>query len=260
MRPFHHRTSFLQKIYFLLYVILSAVIVLTPVLITGSVSITEKFIIDEEIFEVVLLGILFSLSLVIFRFYKQEAARQDELIQKMINEKKSAEEKLFVSMKYIGKVNVQIEEIKSIFNSTNAYPETKNDFKKAFRYLSSRVLGIVNTPWALMRIMDSKSRRTISECFETRQGFSGRYPRVSNKMIVEEHSETPLTTVMSNPHNLNILVCCTMPDVKINNDQRVFIQAIINEITMLFIILNSSYYKNENPKYGEKSIAKIPAL
>jgi hypothetical protein len=37
-----------------------------------------------------------------------------------------------------------------------------------------------------------------------------------------------------------------MPVDTINNDQRVFIQAIMNEITMLFIILNSSSDKVDN--------------
>jgi hypothetical protein len=37
-----------------------------------------------------------------------------------------------------------------------------------------------------------------------------------------------------------------MPVDKITNDQHVFIQAIINEITKLFVILNSLYYKKES--------------
>jgi len=164
----------------------------------------------------------------------------------MKNDKKTTEEKLDDSLKYIGKVNVQIEEIKSIFNTTNTYPETKNDFKKAFRFLSERVLGIVNTNWTLLRIIDSNTQRTVSECFETRGGYSCLYPHVSNKMIVEKQSLTNCTTVISNPDNLHILVCCTMPIDEINDDQRVFIQAIINEIIMLFIILYSPYSKNGN--------------
>jgi predicted nucleic acid binding AN1-type Zn finger protein len=70
-------------------------------------------------------------------------------------------------------------------------------------------------------------------------------------MIVEKQPISSFTTVISNPQNLNILVCCAMPVDKINNDQRVFIQAIMNEITMLFIILNSSYNKNENRIFVE---------
>ena len=96
-----------------------------PILITGSVHITEKFIIDEEIAEVILLGILFSLSVLMFRLYRRESTKHEELIKKMKEEKKTTEEKLFDSLSYIGKVNVQIEEIKTIFNTTNRYTGNK---------------------------------------------------------------------------------------------------------------------------------------
>ncbi len=91
---------------------------------------------------------------------------------------------------------------------------------------------------------------------ETRRGFSCQYPHVSNKMIFEKQFISSFTTIISNSQNLNILVYCTMPIDKINDDQRVFIQAIINEIIMLFIILNSSYYKNGNNVFEEIYLMK----
>jgi hypothetical protein len=240
-------------------VLLSSVIIITPILIRGAITITERFVIDEEIVEVILLGILFSLSVLIFKLFKREGVKHEELINKMKNDKKTTEERLFDSIRYIGKVNVQIEEIKSIFNTTNTYPETKNDFKKSLRFLSERVLGIVNTQWALIRIINSSTQRTLCECFETRQGYSGQYPQVSNKMVVERQLLSDLMTVISNSQNVKILVCCIMPIDEINEDQRIFIQAIINEIMMLFIILNSSYYKNSNIVFKENiSLEKNP--
>jgi hypothetical protein len=246
MKKLNFQPSLLQILYLIIYLILFSFIVSTPILITGSVYLTEKFIIDEEIIEGLLLGILFFLSILILNLYKHEVYKQKELIKKINNDKKTAEEKLFDSMNYIGKVNVQIQEIKSIFNNTNKYPETKNDFKKTFRFLSGRVLGIVNTNWVLFRIINRSTQKTISECFETRQGFSFNHPQIKNKMIVEKQLVSPFTTVISDPQNLNILVCCVLPIDEISHEQRIFIQAIINEITMLFVILNSSYYKREN--------------
>ena len=41
-----------------------------------------------------------------------------------------------------------------------------------------------------------------------------------------------------------------MASVAITPDQRIFIQAIVNEITMLFVILNSAYYKNGNKVFS----------
>lgn len=256
MKILNHQISFLQLLFFGIYIILSAVMVFTPILITRSVHITKTFILDEDVTEVILLSFLFALSLLIFKLYKQEASKQEELINNIKNDKKKADENLFDSLNYIGRVNVQIEEMKSIFGTTVIYPETKNDFKKTVRFLGGRVLGIVNTNWALFRIISSDTHRTMYQYFEAREGISCRYPHVSNKMIVEKQHTSPLTTVISHPNNLNILICCAMPVETINNDQRVFIQAIMNEITMLFIIFNSLYGKDENKIFVENRTMK----
>jgi hypothetical protein len=43
-----------------------------------------------------------------------------------------------------------------------------------------------------------------------------------------------------------------LPVEKISHDQRIFIQAMINEITKLFVILSSTYYKKESKMFVEK--------
>ncbi len=243
MKKLNFHPSLLQIIYIIIYIILFAFIVYIPTLITGPIHITEKMIIEEEIIEASLLAIMFILNIFIFNLYRNESARQKELIKKISNDKKTVEERLDDSFKYIGQINVQIQEIKSIFNDTDKFPETKNDLKKAYLFFSKRVFGIVNTNWVLFRIINCITQKTINEQFETRQGLTIDYPHISNKMIVEKQSCLPFTTVISNPPNLNILACCILPDVEISNDERVFIQAITNEITMMFVILNSSYSK-----------------
>ena len=143
-------------------------------------------------------------------------------------------------------MNVQMQEIKSIFNSVDKYPETKDDLKKAISFFGDRVIEIVNSEWVLFRIIDNNIRRTINEHFVTRKGCIYEYPHVSNKMVMDNLPILPYTYVISSPKNLNILVFCVIPVDKISNDQRIFIQAIINEITKLFVILESSYYIKEN--------------
>jgi len=251
MKKLNFHPSSLQILYLIIYIILFSFIIYIPKLINGPVHITEKLIFEEEIIEGSLLGILFFLNILILNLYKNETSRQKELIEKINNDKKTTEEKLDDSFKYIGQINVQIQEIKSIFNRTNKFPETKNDFKKTFLFFSERVLGIVNTNWVLFRIINCNTRRTICEQFETRQGFTFNYPHISNKMIIEKQSCSPFTTVISNPENLNVLMCCILPVDKISNDERIFIQAITNEITMMFVILNSSYYKKSNNIFAE---------
>ncbi len=246
MKKLYFQPQFLQTIYLIIIILLFSVIVVTPKLISSPLYISEKLIIEEEVIEGSLLFILFFLSILIFNLYKHEVYKQKELIKKINYDKKSAEEKLDYSFKYIGQINVQIQQIKSIFNNYNKFPETKNDFKKTLFYFSERVFGITDSNWVLFRIINCNNGKTIKEQFETRHGHTFENPHISNKMIIEKQSCSPFATVISNPQNLNILACCILHTDKISNDERVFIQAITNEITMLFIILNSSYYKKSN--------------
>lgn len=217
----------------------------------GPAQLTAKLIIKEETIEGSLFCILFIMSILILNLYKHEIDKHKELIDKISTEKMKVENRLFDSEQYIGITNVQIQEIKYIFNSIDKFPETKDDLKKAFSFFGERVIGIVNSNWVLFRIIDINTQRTIYDHFVTGQGFSCSYPHVSNKMIIEKQPILPFIYVNSNARNLNILVSCIMPIDKISNDQRIFVQAIINEITKLFVILNSLYYKKENKSFIE---------
>ncbi len=242
MKNKYIKPSFLQTLYLFTSFVLFSLIVLTPKLIRGTLYLTEKLILKEELVEGVLLGMLIFIGILITNLYKHEVSKQKELINKITREKKTTEEKLIDSFKYIGTINIQIQEIKSIFSKTNRYPETKTDFKKVFRFYSERILGIANAQWILLRIINSPTLKTVSEHFETRADLSFEYPHISNKMIVEDSPVPSYTTVVSNPENLNILVGCVLPLDNISKDERIFIQAITNELTMLFVIFNSHYY------------------
>ncbi len=248
MKKLSFQSSFLRILYLIINILLFSVVIFTPLLIRGPLYLTEELIIKEEIFEASLLCILFALSFIIYELYKHEARKQEELIIKIRNDKKSAEEKLDDSFRYIGQINVQIQQIKLIFNNYNKLPETKNDFKRALFYFGERVFGITDADWVLFKIINCKNSKTINEQFETRHEGAFDYPHISNKMIIEKQACPPFTAIISNPQNFNILVCCILPVDNVNNDERIFIQAITNEITMLFVILNSSYYEEGNDR------------
>lgn len=236
----------MQILYLVVFAVLFALVLYTPALIKGPAQLTSKLILKEETIEGSLFCILFIMSILMLNLYKREIDKHKELIDKISTEKMKVENRLFDSEQYIGITNVQIQEIKYIFNSIDKFPETKEDLKKAFIFFGERVIGIVNSNWVLFRIIDISTQRTICEHFVTRKGFTCNYPRVSNKMVIENQPILPFYYVNSNAKNLNILVSCIMAIENISNDQRIFVQAIINEITKLFVILNSLYYKREN--------------
>ena len=116
MKKLNIRTSFLQILYLIIFTFLFAFMIYTPTLIKGPVSLTSKLILEEETFEGVLICILFIISILIFNLYKREVNKHKELVNKITDEKKKVEGRLNDSEQYIAIMNVQIQEIKSIFN------------------------------------------------------------------------------------------------------------------------------------------------
>lgn len=259
MKKIKFQPSFLQVIYLIIYLILFSLIVYVPTLINGPVHITKKLIFEEELIEGSLLGILFFVNILVLQLYRKEGARQKELIKRISIDKKTTEEKLVDAFKYIGQINVQMQEIKSIFNNTTKFPGTKNDFKKTLLYFSEQTFGIVNSNWVLFRIIDCSNQKTISEHFENRLGYNLKCPHISNRNIIEKQSCSPFTAVISNPPNLNILTCCIIPEESISNEDLIFLKAITNEITMMFVFLESSYY-NKGKKLLTEDVVDTPNL
>jgi hypothetical protein len=260
MKKIKFHPTFLQVLYFVILLMLFSFIIYTPTLIRGPLPVTEQLILKEETIEGFLLGVIFILSILLLNIYKREIYKHKELIKQIDNEKKKVEERLLVSDQYIGAVNVQIQEIESIFNSIDKYPQTKTDFNKTMSFFGERILGIINSDWNLIRIINKNTQKTISEHFQTKERSPSVYPHVSNKMIIEKQPLVSCTTVISSPVNLDFLVSCIIPVSTISKEPRAFIQAIINEITMLFVIMNSSYSQNADKTLSEDYIDKKALL
>lgn len=236
--------SFLQLIYLILFIFLFTLIISTPEFIIGSVHFSERLIVREEIVKGILLGILFVVSTLILNLYKGEVAKHKDQIEKINTDKQKVEERLQISDQYIGMINVQIKEIKSVFFSIDNYPQTKADFKRTFTFFGEKVLGIVNSNWVLIRIVNSESQRTISEHYKARNRSINKYPQISNKLMIDAQPIASHTSIISNPKDIDILVFCVLPLETISSDEQIFLQAIIDEITKMYIIFNSSYFKN----------------
>jgi hypothetical protein len=235
----------LQVAYLTIITALFLVIIIVPAFVAGPVQLKNP-IPEKETIEVTLTGILFILSIFIIRFYKREMANKEKQIQGIKNEKEKVEERLLESDQYIGLVNVRIQDIKSIFYSFENYPKTKTELKNTFVFLGKRILRITNSNWALIRIIDRSTQKTISEHFESKGDLTSGFPHVSNKTILEEKQFGSNISVICNPKNLDILVSCTLSVDKISSNERIFVQAIANEIAKQFIITNSSYNRVAN--------------
>jgi len=236
--------SILQLIYLILFIFLFVLIITTPEFTIGSVRMSEKLIVQEEMIKGLVLGVLFIVSTLILNLYKGEVAKHKDQIEKINTDKQKVEERLQISDQYIGMINVQIKEIKSVFFSIDNYPQTKADFKRTFTFFGEKVLNIVNSSWVLIRIVDSDTQRTISEHYKPRNRSVNKYPQISNKMMIDAQPIASHTSIISNPKDMNVLVFCVLPLETISSDEQIFLQAIIDEITKMYIIINSPYFKN----------------
>jgi hypothetical protein len=163
----------------------------------------------------------------------------------LTKEKGALENRLDDAFKYIGTVNIQIQEIKSVFSSVRKFPENKKDFGYILQFLADRVLSMVNTGWVLFRIIDTQSLNSLGEYSETRGDSVLPRHRISNKALVSSE-KLGFTVVESGQENFYIKTFCIIPEVKLSRDNRVFIKAIVNQLEMLFLIFTSIYYRESH--------------
>jgi len=239
----NNHPSFLQALFLVIILILFCLIIYTPTFIIGLVHITNKMIIREETIEGTLLGLFLIVCILILYLYKREVIIQERIIHKINNDKPKVENRLSISDEYIGMANVHIQELNSIYDNIDNYPKLKAELKKTFSYYGIKILKIIHSDWALIRIINCNTHCTIFENINTKDKLQINYPNISNKTIIEDNHLSSYTSVIYNPKNLNILVLCVLPVDKISNDERIVVQSLVDELTKLYVIINSIYFK-----------------
>lgn len=192
---------------------------------------------SDDISEVFFISSLFFLMAFLFSFYSRE-------VDKYKKQQEELEERLRETFKYIGSINLQLEEMKKVFSSVNKYPESKKDIQALFVHSAERILGIINTDWVTLKIVDVKTGNNLHEYFISRGHKKVEKIKIENKELLNgECSFGGCSIVKSNQDNFNIKAFCVLPTVDKNENQEFLINSIVNQLEMLFIIFNSLYYK-----------------
>jgi len=145
-------------------------------------------------------------------------------------------------------VNVQIQEIRSIFNGLKKYPESKNDFKNILKYFAEKVLSIIAVDWVLFKIIDIDNIKTLGEYNQRREGAVSSISKIGNNDLINKTNLESYNILCSDQGDLNIKIYCVIPKVELAKQTEIFIKAVLNQLEMLFIIFSSSYYKNNKIK------------
>lgn len=233
----------LRALYATIGVAILLVALLTPFLAEGVTLIREEFA------EVTLLVILLAAGYVARALYLRETERAKSQIADLESGRRTLEERLDEAFRYIGRLNVQIQEIESIFTHIDKYPETRNEKRKALRFLAEKILGVVGTDWVFVRIVDRERNRTLGEHWATRDPGATR-PNVSNTDLVNRNTPGGFTVVESSQDSFSINTYCVLPG-PVERRHRILVEAIANQAEMLFLIFSSEYYKERGDPSGE---------
>jgi hypothetical protein len=237
------RFRLIQGSYIFILTMLFLLIAGTPYLITKDILLKHNIFLAEELIEGFLIAGLLVVGYFVSALYREDLRGYRIVIKELSSQKADAESRLNDAFKYIGALNVQIEEIQSIFASLKKYPTAKKDFKNSFRFLSERVLSIVKVDWVVFRIIDVDSLRTVSEYSETRGKTVLLKRDISNKSIVTTAMIDGCNIISSDDTNLSIKMFCIVPAEELTKTQENLIKGIVNTLEMLFIVYSSQYYR-----------------
>lgn len=153
------------------------------------------------------------------------------------------EERLTDSFKYIGKINLLVDEFKSIFVPKKDFPSTKIEFKKIIKDYTERIMAISREDWAAIRIIDMEGLNTAAEyCSRSSSGFK---PTFTNNDIVKNSCEFHVVSTKSNNHRLKAY--CLLPKEVKEKEIAFFITSIIGQLELMVAVMHhggSTYHHN----------------
>ena len=232
----------------LFFLLLSVVCI--PVLIQHGLSVTQEFIIEEEIFETSLIVILFGIFFFILRGFKRILKAHELAVKRAGGEKSGLISRLTEAFSYIGSVNVELQEIQSILCGVTQYPQTQKELKRSIDHLATKAMTIAGTQWVAFRMIGRSGGRTIKEYTIVRPTGSLPSAIMGNREIIEDRHATGLKTIRSSQKNLDFLTACILPTIQLSNEQNILITAITNQIEMHYMLFRSGFlhqhFFNEN--------------
>jgi hypothetical protein len=215
------RLKFFRAVYFFLTVCLAIAAVLTPSLVKNSL-----FSIQEEALEGIIIAFFLFTGFILNLIYEGEIKRWQSHLEE--------------AWRHIGKNNVLMDRFKSVLFEIKKYPESKRDIKYVFEAMAEKVLGIVDAPGVMFRVA-GKNKNTLSEFFLERgkdRNGSAKI-KIGNNELFEGESEN-FKIISSQAINASARTFCVFPKTEISKEQKMFINKIVDDFTMLYVI--SAFY------------------
>jgi len=210
----------------------------TPFLVPRRIALFDRFVFEENAIETVLILVLFVLAYLASRAYRTAVSAYKKRLRRLAADRSVLADRLTDAFRYIGTVNVQLQEIRSVFSGLKRLPENRRQFKDLMGMFGGKILGMMNVDWVTIRIVDRRTLRTIVEHREVRKTQPVANPHIGNRAIVEGKPAAGCVIVTDAKDNLSIVAACILPLDHLDKEETILMQALVDEIEMLFIISN----------------------
>jgi hypothetical protein len=213
-------------LYIFVLVVLFIVLIEIPFLVKSGVS-----IFSEELTELSLLSVVSLTGVFIYRSYRKEVEKKNVAYMEL--------------MKHVGMLNRQVEQISSLSKLLKRIPESKNDMKLLLQEMTQRVLEVVPSDWAVIRVIDTRTGKTLTEQSASRGKAVLLKYEISNEELLEGGNIEGYSVLSSNQENIHIKAFCVIPQDKQSDEQKVLIRAIVNDVVLLYLVFTSTYYSKK---------------
>jgi hypothetical protein len=230
------KRQYILGLYFSILLVLLLCVSSTPLLIRNGISISDHFIIEEEVLETVLILFLFGISFMVLVSFANHLKAYQQRAKQAVHDKSKLVSRLTEAFRYIGRLNVEIQEIESALCGVAFYPQNKKEFRRLVDELASRAMTIAAVPWLVVRMIERHSGHTISEHAVRRPQSSLPSITMGNRAIINGRRVEGLQTIGPRQHNLDLLTVFILPASAISKEETVLLTAILNQIEMLFIL------------------------
>ncbi|NTU98671.1 hypothetical protein HGA64_01535 [Candidatus Falkowbacteria bacterium] len=236
----------LERVYFGLLVLIMGLVLFNHYFVSGRFD-------REALVSTVITAGLMAVAYIVYTLYKREVMRNLEELEGLRRNKQDLEGKIDEAFKYIGQLNVQIEEIRTIFSGVKKLPESKSELRVILDFLSSKVLSVAGSSWTCLKIVDLANYRILAEHTKTRgeseHDVQAMKADVSARMLIANSLPKEYCIVRSAHDNLDFAVYCLLPSCDLSKEQKVFIRAVVNQLEMFYLIFtNLSSQRSEANK------------
>jgi hypothetical protein len=249
------KSNYLIGFYFSILLILLLCVSTMPLLIRHGIALSDRFIIEEEIVETAMILAIFGMSFLILIRLMNRLKTYREAADRAVHEKTRLVARLTDAFRYIGKVNVEIQEIESALCGIAFYPKSKKEFRLLVDRLASRALTVTAAPWLVVRMIDRHNGHTVNEHAVRHPGTTLPPTTMGNREILDGVPVDGLQTIGPRQQNLDLLTVMILPAPIISKEKKILLAAILNQIEMLFILYRAGCIK---PKHtGEHEMKEI---